>query len=91
MPRECSITSGSRRLKVVQASLAPVVERLSEASATPVDNAVPLLGAPPATAPPATALPARVQRETELSERAAHVALAAQRVSQSIPALSQAA
>ncbi|KVK81826.1 hypothetical protein WS91_10555 [Burkholderia sp. MSMB1498] len=71
---------------MVQASLAPVVERLSEASATPVGNAVPLLGTPPATA-----LPARVQRETELSEHAAHVALAAQRVSQSIPALSQAA
>ncbi|KGW21260.1 hypothetical protein Y045_2727 [Burkholderia pseudomallei MSHR2451] len=38
------------QLKAVHASLAPVVERLSEASATLASSAVPLLGVPPATA-----------------------------------------
>ncbi|AGK50125.1 hypothetical protein BTI_5643 [Burkholderia thailandensis MSMB121] len=92
------------QLKAVHASLAPVVERLSEASATLASSAVPLLGVPPATAPPAaappatappaavplaTAPPAGVQLATQLSAHAAPVALAAPLVSQSIPALSQ--
>ncbi len=82
------------QLKAVHASLAPVVERLSEASATLASSAVPLLGVPPATAPPAAvpvaaAPPAGVELATQLSAHAAPVALAAPLVSLSIPALSQ--
>nr|CCA88033.1 conserved hypothetical protein [Ralstonia syzygii R24] len=72
------------KLSEVQASLAPVVERLGEASVVLASRAVPLLGIPPATAPPAA-----VPLAKQLSAHAAPVALSAPLVSQSIPTLAQ--
>jgi hypothetical protein len=71
------------KLSQIHTSLAPVVERLSEASAILAGSAVPMLGVPPATAPPAAVPIAR-----QLSAHAAPVALSAPLVSQAIPALS---
>ncbi|MFM0351119.1 hypothetical protein [Paraburkholderia sp. RL17-347-BIC-D] len=72
------------KLSEVHASLASVVERLAEASATLASRTVPLLGIPPSTAPPAA-----VPLAKQLSAHAAPVALSAPLVSQSILALAE--